>query len=179
MIQVMNLFKRNLPAKIVALFAAVILWFFVMNDQNPSIDGSFTVPLTVLHAPTGCKITQSEETVKIRLRGPRSAFVNAAKEDFKAVVDLDGLDEGRQVVKIQTVLPQGFELISASPETVNVTVDKIIQKKVQVNLIVTGAPAPGNTPAQPGNARQPSWCRGPCARTTAKCCAKWHWTGAA
>ena len=148
MIQVMNLFKRNLPTKIVALFAAVILWFFVMNDQNPSIDGSFTVPLTVLHAPTGCRITQSEETVKIRLRGPRSAFVNAAKEDFKAVVDLDGLDEGRQVVKIQTVLPQGFELVGTSPESVVFVIDKIIQRQVEVNLIVTGAAAPGSTVAK-------------------------------
>ena len=81
MIQVMNLFKRNLPAKIVALFAAVILWFFVMNDQNPSIDGSFTVPLTVLHAPTGCKITQSEETVKIRLHRARARLRQALQNE--------------------------------------------------------------------------------------------------
>ena len=29
------LFQRNLPAKIIALVVAVVLWLFVMNEQNP------------------------------------------------------------------------------------------------------------------------------------------------
>ena len=143
----MSVFQRNLPAKIIALLVAIVLWFFIMNDQNPSLDGSFNVPLSVVNAPEGCKISRSEDVIKVRVKGPRSLFVSANANEFKAYVDLNGADEGKQEVKVQTVLPQGFELISASPETVNVTVDKIIQKKVQVNLIVTGAPAPGNTVA--------------------------------
>jgi YbbR domain-containing protein len=148
MIQIMNLFKKNLPAKIIALFVAMILWFFVMNEQNPSIEGSFTVPLTVLHAPSGCKLTQSEDTIKIKLRGPRSAFVGASREDFKAFVDLEGLEEGRQIVRVQTVLPPGFELAGTSPETVVFVLDKIIQRQEDVNLIITGAAAPGATVAK-------------------------------
>ncbi len=143
----MSVFQRNLPAKIIALLIAIVLWFFIMNDQNPSIEGSFNVPLSIVNAPEGCKISRSDEVIKVKVRGARSLFVSANANEFKAYIDLNGADEGKQEAKVQTVLPQGFELISTSPETVNVTVDKIIQKQVQLNLIVTGAPAPGNTVA--------------------------------
>ena len=48
-----SIFRRNLPAKILALCVAVILWVVVMNDQNPAIEGSFNVPLAVVNSPDG------------------------------------------------------------------------------------------------------------------------------
>lgn len=148
MMRIKSLFQRNLPAKIFALLVAIVLWFFVMNDQNPSIDGSFTVPLNVVNAPEGYKISRSDDTIKIKVRGPRSLFVSAAASEFKAYVSLDGVEEGRNSIKVQTVLPQGFELVEASPDVVTVTVEKIVQRLVKVDLIVTGASAQGTTVAK-------------------------------
>ena len=148
MMRIKSLFQRNLPAKIFALLVAIVLWFFVMNDQNPSIDGSFTVPLNVVNAPEGYKISRSDDTIKIKVRGPRSLFVSAAASEFKAYVSLDGVEEGRNSIKVQTVLPQGFELVEASPDVVTVTVEKIVQRQVKVDLIVTGASAQGTTVAK-------------------------------
>ena len=147
MMRIRRLFQRNLPAKIFALLVAVVLWFFVMNDQNPSIDGSFTVPLSVVNAPEGYKISRSDDNIKIKVRGPRSLFVSASASEFKAYVSLEGVEEGRNSIKVQTVLPQGFELVEASPDLVTVTVEKIIQRQVKVELIVTGAAAQGTTVA--------------------------------
>ena len=42
-----NIVQHNLPAKILALVIAVILWGYVMNDQNPSIENTYTVQLDV------------------------------------------------------------------------------------------------------------------------------------
>ncbi len=148
MMRIRRLFQRNLPAKIFALLVAVVLWFFVMNDQNPSIDGSFTVPLSVVNAPEGYKISRSDDNIKIKVRGPRSLFVSASASEFKAYVSLEGVEEGRNSIKVQTVLPQGFELVEASPDLVTVTVEKIIQRQVKVELIVTGAAAQGTTVAK-------------------------------
>ena len=33
----------KLPVKIVALLAACVLWVIVMSDQNPSMEGGFSV----------------------------------------------------------------------------------------------------------------------------------------
>ena len=143
-----SIFRRNLPAKIIALCVAVILWVVVMNDQNPSIEGSFNVPLAVVNTPEGYKITKSEDTVKIKVRGPRSFFVTATSEDFRAYVDLGGAETGKADYKVQTELPQGFELVEVQPETVNFDLDKIVEKRFRAEVIVTGASAPGTTVAK-------------------------------
>ena len=111
-----SIFRRNLPAKILALCVAVILWVVVMNDQNPAIEGSFNVPLAVVNSPEGYKITKSEDSVKIKVRGPRSLFVTATADDFRAYVDLDGAQDGKQDCKVQTALPQGFELVEVAAD---------------------------------------------------------------
>ena len=143
-----SIFRRNLPAKILAICVAVILWVVVMNDQNPAIEGSFNVPLAVVNSPEGYKITKSEDSVKIKVRGPRSLFVTATADDFRAYVDLDGAQDGKQDCKVQTALPQGFELVEVAPETVSFDLDKIIQKQMRAEVIVTGASAPGTTVAK-------------------------------
>lgn len=143
MTHLQSLFRRNLPAKLLALVVAVVLWFFVMNDQNPSIDGSFTVPLSVVNVPDNCKIVKADESVKIKVRGPRSLFVSAVDSEFKAYVDLNELENGKHSVKVQTVLPQGFELLETSPDITTVTIDKIVQRQIRAEFIVTGSVAPG------------------------------------
>ena len=139
------LVQRNLPAKIIALVVAVVLWLFVMNEQNPQIEGSFTVAVELRNAPEGYKITQSEKSVKLKVRGARSFFVSAEPEGFKAYADLEGLGSGEHEVKVKAVLPQGFELVDAQPETVSVTLDKIVRRSVRIDLIVTGSASAGYT----------------------------------
>ena len=138
-----NIIEHNLPTKILALVIAVVLWGYVMNDQNPTIEGSYTVPLTVENQPDGYKVSQDVMTVKIKVRGPRSLFVSASRDDFKAYVDLKQAEEGQQSCRVQTVLPYGFELIETNPDTVTVTLDRIIQKKMKAELIVSGSAPPG------------------------------------
>ena len=58
-----NIVQHNLPAKILALVIAVILWGYVMNDQNPSIESTYTVQLDVVNAPEGYKITKDAASV--------------------------------------------------------------------------------------------------------------------
>ena len=143
-----SIFRRNLPAKILAFFVAIILWVVVMNDQNPAIEGSFTVPVAVVNAPEGYRITKSEDTVKIKVRGPRSLFVTASAEDFRAYVDLDGAEPGKTDYKVQTALPQGFELVEVQPDTVTMDLDPVVQKRMRADVTVTGTSAPGTTVAK-------------------------------
>ena len=43
----MNYFLgRNLLPKLLAVLVALILWVFVMNEQNPPVEGTFQVSLT-------------------------------------------------------------------------------------------------------------------------------------
>ena len=55
-----NLVRRNLAAKILCFLVALVLWGYVMNEQNPSIEGTFTVPLTITNAPDGAHLPMKE-----------------------------------------------------------------------------------------------------------------------
>ena len=143
-----SLIQRNLPVKIAALLVAVILWGYVMNEQNPATDASFTVPVQLVNAPDGYNIKQGSDTIKIKVRGARSLFVSNNEDNFRAYVDLNGAEDGKKAYKVQVELPQGFELVEAKPETIDVTLDRIIKKRVRADINVNGAPAQGTTVAK-------------------------------
>lgn len=144
---ILNFFRRNLPEKCLALIVAIGCWIFVMNDQNPQIENTYTVPISIANAPDGYQISQDQEKVKIRVRAPRSLFMTVDDTDFKAYVDLNGVEAGVHELQVQTVLPSGFELVATSPTKIAVNVDKIEQKEVPVRLNLSGVPGDGKVVA--------------------------------
>lgn len=134
-----SLFRHNLLEKVACIVIATLLWIVVMDDQNPVIEGSYTVPMSFTDVPEGYKVLHSDQPVKINLRGPRSYFVNYESKDFRAYSNLNGLEEGDHEVKIEAKFPQGFELISVSPTQTQVKLDPYIERQMPADLIVTGA----------------------------------------
>ncbi len=67
-----GIMRHNILEKFIAVFAAIVLWIVVMEDQNPVIEGSYTVPLSFVNVPEGYKALHGNQQIKIRLRGPRS-----------------------------------------------------------------------------------------------------------
>lgn len=143
--QLMGLFRHNIAAKIIAVLAAVILWFFVMNEQNPFLENTISVPVVTENVADNMVVTTKEETVKFRLRGHRSAFLAAPSSEFKAVLDLAGINEGTYDIKAEEILPPGLELISMTPDKIEVKVERIIQRQVPVMIQTTGILAEGYT----------------------------------
>ena len=137
--QINNLFRRNLLAKISSIIAAILLWIIVMDNQNPVIEGSYTVPLSFTDVPEGYKVLHNDQTIKVNLRGPRSYFVNYEAKDCRAYSNLNGLDEGSHEVNIEAKFPQGFELVSITPNQTQIKLDPYIERQMPADLIVTGA----------------------------------------
>lgn len=153
MINLQNLFRKNLPVKILALIASIIMWGYVMNEENPSVNGRYTVPVEIINAPEGYDVNMGVREVTLKVRAPRSLMAAAHESDFKAVIDLSGDTEGEYDEKIRTVIPQGFELLGMSDDTVHVTMEALIAHGVPVDIVVNGKAAQGMelgeiTPAQ-------------------------------
>ena len=136
---------KNIFAKICALLFAIFLWFFVMNEQNPPVESTFTVPLEISNAAEGYNISHNVENVKIKVKSQRNALMMVSENSFKAYVDLAGHNEGRQSLKVQVVLPSGFDLISVAPENISMDIEKIVSKAVPVDITLSGVPASGVT----------------------------------
>ncbi|MFC2341903.1 MAG: YbbR-like domain-containing protein [Selenomonas artemidis] len=138
-----NMLQHNLPMKILALVIAIVLWLYVMNDQNPAIEGSYSVPVSMADAPEGYQIHAGTDTVTIRVRGPRSLFVAADRGDFHAKLNFTDYAEGEKLYAVETTVPNGFELIGTSPDKISVTLDRIVQKTFKVEVLSSGTPASG------------------------------------
>ncbi|MBR1579075.1 MAG: hypothetical protein IJ668_01025 [Selenomonadaceae bacterium] len=134
-----NVIRHNILEKIIAIIAATALWVVVMEDQNPVIEGSYSVPLSFVNVPEGFKVLHASQPIKIQLRGPRSYFVNYEDKDCRAYSNLAGLEEGDHEVKIEASFPPGFELIAVTPDQTQIKLDAYIEKQMPADLIVTGA----------------------------------------
>ena len=113
MTQILDIFRRNLLKKLIALVAAFFMWVFVMADQDPEIEGVYNVPLTISNAPYEFIALYEDKTVQIETRAPRSNFAKYDANAFRVYANLENLSEGEYQITPQVVMPQGFELIES------------------------------------------------------------------
>lgn len=143
MINVRNLFRKNLPAKILAIIASIIMWGYVMNEENPAVNARYTIPVEVVNAPEGYDVTLDTKEVTLKVRATRALMASAMDSDFRAIIDLSGNTEGEYDVKIKAIVPQGFELLDMSEDTVHVSMESLIAHGVPVEIAVSGKAVQG------------------------------------
>lgn len=145
---------NNAIAKVVALVLATILWLYVMNEQNPPMETSFTAPLEIRNVAASTVIIDAPDTVKVKVRAPRSLIAGIMGKDLKPYIDVKGLAEGRHSLQVHIVLPPSIELVDISPEKTTVKVDAALQRKLAVAVRMTGTPIAGTvvgkTSVEPG-----------------------------
>lgn len=132
--------KKNLTAKIVALILAVILWVYVMNEQNPPVEVNMEIPLEVRNTSSTVVPVDIPETVRIRVRGPRTLIAGLAKQDIKTYIDLKGLTEGVNTAKVHTTIPTSIEVVEVIPDRLTFHLDSIVSRQVPVEVKLRGAP---------------------------------------
>ena len=136
--QVINIFRRNLLKKIIALIVAFIMWIFVMNDQDPPTEDDYDVPLTISNQPYELIPIFQEKIIKLRVRAPRSYFVKYDTNAFRVYANLEGMGEGVHQIDLQVITPQGFEVVDKTPESVRITLDPLIERRMPIEILTTG-----------------------------------------
>ena len=139
--RIKNVFRRNKMQKFVALISSVALWFFVMDTQNPTIKGTYEVPVTMTNTPPNFKALYREEIVRVKLSAPRSYFIDYGVNNIRAQANLQNYSaEGDYEVPIEASYPKGFEIESLTPNTIYVKLDPFIEKQMKADVILTGSP---------------------------------------
>lgn len=134
---------ENITGKVLAIVLAIILWMYVMNEQNPPVEQTVSVKLEVRGVPEGLAVTDHPETVKIRFRGPRSIIAGLRAQDLGAYVDVRTLTEGEHEVPVKTVTPVPLDILDVQPKVVTVRLESQISRQLTVTPKFTGAPAAG------------------------------------
>lgn len=160
-----RIFHHNLIIKIIAFIAATVLWFYVMNKQNPAVEATMKREVQLVNIPGGKVVSLEENKVNIKVRALRSYFVSTAGNEFRAELDAENLPDGRVRERVNVILPRGFELIEVSPPELPVFVDPIEKKLMDVKVIPTGSPAEGITLAGVSGDLEQAEVIGPASRT--------------
>ena len=134
---------KNITIKIFALILATALWMYVMNEQNPPIEVSFTIPIEVRNLSSGLMLIDAPETVRVKVKGPRSVIAGVTAKDIQCYVDLKDLNEGRHTVKVNTTIPQMLELVEVNPDKAAVRIDVLTARTFPVELRLKGIAAHG------------------------------------
>jgi YbbR domain-containing protein len=137
--------KKNLAAKLFALLLAIVLWVYVMNEQNPFIETYLEVPLDVRGISTSLTAMNMPEQIQVKVRGPRSAVIGLSVQDVKAFIDGRGLAEGKNTVKVHVSAPAGFEVEEINPDQITFNLERVIRRRVPVEVRVSGTPPDGMT----------------------------------
>jgi len=132
--------KHNFFAKAMSLFAAIVLWLFVMENQNPTIERGFTLPIEVANATNDYDYTLSQKNVRVTIAAKRMYFATLPTEKMRATIDLSSAGvSGSFDAPILIELPKGYESYEKSEEKVNVVLDPYIIVPVMVDIKERGS----------------------------------------
>lgn len=137
--QILNIFRRNLLQKLIALIMAFCMWIYVMDAQDPEINDYYVIPLTISNAPYEFIPLFDDKNINIEVRAPRSYFAKYDSNAFRIFANLEGLGEGEHKITPQIIMPQGFELINVFPETVIVKLDPLVEQQMPIEITTSGA----------------------------------------
>jgi YbbR domain-containing protein len=115
-----NGWTSNLGLKLVALFLAVVLWFFVSAPRRePVSERAFPAPLSIVRMPRDLVITtQLPDTVSLRLRGRASDLRSVSSQNLEVILDLSWAQAGDATITLRPQainVPPDVELVSIDP----------------------------------------------------------------
>ena len=134
--------RRNLGLKLLALAAAVGLWWFVTGERNSQV--AFAVPLGIRNVPPGMTISNRlTDRVEVRLAGPAALIAGLRERDVTAEIELAGRGEGRWTLYLSegTVrVPAGVRVQRIDPIAVDVVLARLERRSVPVGVRLGGSP---------------------------------------
>lgn len=130
--------KRNAAEKILSGIAAVILWVFVMTEQNPVIEVSYRVPVHLVNMDTTQIVENKPETVKVTLRGPRNTILQMDQSVLEATINMKDVGIGEESLPISFQPPSGLSLVGEEPSVAKLYVDEYAIREVALGYETSG-----------------------------------------
>lgn len=144
---------HNLPAKLLALASAAVLWSVATTDRRANVEQSYDVPVTVSDTTGGRGVGTREVrdlspgTVRVTLLGRPERLRELRGDNIEAVVDVTGVPETSFSRTVTVQAPTGTVLRGVKPERVQGFVDSVLTTTLPVVVSV----------ADPGGAALPRY----------------------
>lgn len=122
----------------VALVISLILWIFVAWDGNTEGTRSVEVPIQYTNLTAGYTVYDSDKTVLVRVVGKGSMLSRVDASEFRAEVDLQGLQTGKYKLPIRIEIPSYLRMRSWTPSAATVEIYRLIERTVLVSWKLQG-----------------------------------------
>jgi len=143
-----QLFKNkpeNWILKLVSLCLAIMLWYFVVGEDQ--VDINVQVPIEILNLPKHLIISnQFKRDIDVSVRGPRSMIQELRSKNITRPVNLSDAEPGTIVIKNDEnsiPFPMGITVQRLQPTNITLLLDRLIQKNFTIKPITEGSPARG------------------------------------
>lgn len=145
--------KKQLLIKFLCVIAALSLWLYIYNIENPIKDANITVPVEVtnMSSLTDMKLALVSDkplTVTLSVRGSVTDISNMKASDFSLVADMSGYavkkGESKMPVEVKKS-PGDITIVNSDNLWVQVTIDESTQKSLDIQFASDGEAKAGYT----------------------------------
>ncbi|MCX7843740.1 MAG: CdaR family protein [Clostridia bacterium] len=145
-----ELFKKDITIRIISVVFAVILWFFVLDSNNPIGTSKLTIQLDVRNEQMlqdrgiYLKNKNYTRTIDIFIKGRKEKTKNITANDFHAVLDFAKVESADvDELPIEGPVYIGKEDLNDShweyrPKVVKLELEKIEKNPYKVEIVTTG-----------------------------------------
>lgn len=140
-------FEKDLVLKIISVLIAIMLWFIVLDQQNPFVEKTLSVSLRsnreVLEASNISLVSSNvPTTVDVVIRGRKQRIDKVSSNDFQAFLDFSPVED-TETSEIPIPLPeyignQDILVLDVYPKVVKIKLENIIRKEFPVSVKWTG-----------------------------------------
>lgn len=124
---------RAVTEWVIVFVVAVIVWLFVISEQNPTMDKTVAVSLKYKNVGDGLVVVNPKNDLRISVTASRDRINEIRAANFQAVVDLKGLHEGNHTVRATVSGPEKIEISDDGGEFV-VRLEPAIERQVPLDM---------------------------------------------
>lgn len=135
---------NNFHLKLLALMAAIILWFIVITVENTVYLFPDDITVEVTNLGKNLSLAGEIPKVKLYLRIDKEDLKTLTKNDFKVFLDLKDAEAGERTVDIEaSSTSTNVKILKVEPESIAITLAPTTEKEVSVKINVEGNPMKG------------------------------------
>jgi hypothetical protein len=142
----MGIMFSNLNLKILSLIIAVLLWFFVIGESKT--EQGMDIPVEFKGIPEAVTIVNDvPATIHVRVKGSTTLLRPLSDKPPILSIDLAAAKIGENIIlldkKYLKNLPLGVDVVDISPVSITVVLDRIVERRLPIEVATTGALPPG------------------------------------